>query len=233
MSVEAGPIRLGSAELELRSIAEAEVLLAYPDALEGWLGAEERAALAKLATPKRRRDWLAARVAAKRVVARRLEALGRPAEPPAIRIAAHETREPFVARADGRPDPEFPISLAHAGDFGACALGEAGKRVGMDLERIEPRDPSWRRLMAHESELTPELCASAEGLTRLWTAKEAVSKLLGVGLSVELHAIRPRPDGTVELGGRGLERWKELGSPVIRLHHTRYYDSCLTVATEV
>lgn len=232
MSVEASPIRLGSAEVELRSIAEAEVLLARPEALGDWLSGEEREAFGRLVTAKRRRDWLAARIAAKNLVGWRLEALGRPAKAPSIRIAAKDTREPFVALPDGRPDPELPISLAHAGDYGACALGAPGKRIGMDLERIEPRDPAWRRLMAHDSELTPELAGSSEGLTRLWTAKEAVSKLLGVGLSVDLHGIRPRPDGTVELDGRAAEKWRELGSPAIRLEHARYEDCCLTVATE-
>lgn len=232
MLAELHSLRLGTAEVELCSIAEAEVLLAYPGTLADWLAQGELAALGKLATPKRKRDWLAARLAAKHLVGRRLQALGSPRPPANIRIGSHATREPFVELADGSPDSALPISLAHAGDYGACALGTPGRRLGLDLERIEARDPSWARLMADESETTPELAASAEGLTRLWTAKEAVSKLLGVGLSVDLHGIRPRADGAVTLAGKAAERWRELGSPSLRVSHARFEDCCLTVATE-
>lgn len=230
MSVEAAPIRLGAAEVELVSIAEAEVLIAYPATLGDWLGVEERAAFDQFATPKRKRDWLAARVAAKRLVGRRLEGLGRPRPRPAIVIGSAATREPFVALPEGGPDPELPISLSHAGDYGACALAEPGCRVGMDLERIEPRDPAWRELMADDSELEPDLLDSSEGLTRLWTAKEAVLKLLGLGLSVDLRNVMRRTDGGVQLAGAAQERWKDFGSPRIDLHAVRYQDCCLTVA---
>lgn len=232
MLAELHALRLASAEIELCSIAEAEVLLAYPETLNGWLAEGELAALTELATPKRKRDWLAARLAAKRVVGRRLQTLGRPRPPALIRVGSHATREPFIELADGAPDSAMPISLAHAGDYGACALGTPGRRLGMDLERIEARDPSWSRLMADDSELTPELASSAEGLTRLWTAKEAVSKLLGVGLSVDLHGIRPNSGGAVTLAGKAAERWRELGSPKVRVTHARFEDCCLSVATE-
>ncbi len=230
MMVENVPVRLGNAEVELCSIGEAEVLLSYPDSLSPWLSAGEQRALAGLKTPKRKRDWLAARLAAKRVIGRRMKALGRPAEPADIVIANHDTREPFVADEDGDPDESLPISLSHAGDYGACALGAPGTRIGMDLERIEPRDPAWRELMADDSELEPDVLASSEALTRLWTAKEAVLKLLGVGLSVDLRGVMPRADGGVQLSGASLDRWNSLGANVIELHFTRYHDCCLTVA---
>lgn len=228
--VENAPLRLGDAEVELCSIGEAEVLMAYPESLAGWLSAGELRAFAGLKTPKRKRDWLSARVAAKRLVGRRLNALGRPAEPADIVIANHETREPFVADDEGDPAESLPISLSHAGDYGACALSAPGTRVGMDLERIEPRDPAWRELMADDSELEPDVLGSSEALTRLWTAKEAVLKLLGVGLSVDLRGVMPRADGGVQLAGASLDRWNRLGAPAITLHFARYHDCCLTVA---
>ncbi|MBI5200275.1 MAG: 4'-phosphopantetheinyl transferase superfamily protein [Elusimicrobia bacterium] len=230
MMIENAPLRLGAAEVELCSIGEAEVLMSFPESLKGWLSAGEERTLAGLKTPKRKRDWLAARVAAKRVVGRRLQALGRPLAPADIHIDSHDTREPFVSDEDGDPDESLPISLAHAGDFGACALGAPGDRVGMDLERIEPRDPSWRELMADDSELEPDVLQSSEALTRLWTAKEAVLKLLGVGLSVDLRGVMPRADGGVQLAGGALDRWNSYGAKPIALHYTRYQDCCLTVA---
>lgn len=229
--IEAAPFRLGQTEVEVCSIGEAEVLLDYPDALDAWLGEPERRALAGLRTPKRRRDWLAARIAAKRLIGRRLEALGRTLPTPQIQILNAPSREPFAALSGStEPSPLLPISLAHAGDYGACALGQPGFRVGLDLERIEPRDPSWRSVMADDPELGPELLSSIEGLTRLWASKEAVLKLLGIGLSADARTVRPAPGGGVELSGRSRERWAELGSPRIQLFQARYHDCCLSVA---
>ncbi|MBI4346706.1 MAG: 4'-phosphopantetheinyl transferase superfamily protein [Elusimicrobia bacterium] len=230
-TAETSILRLGTAEVELCSIGEAEVFLSYPASLDEWLSAGERRTLEGLRTPKRKRDWLSARVAAKRVVGRRLRALGHPTPSADIEIASHESREPFVADEEGDPDESLPVSLSHAGDYGACALGAPGTRVGMDLERIEPRDPAWRELMADDSELEPDSLGSPEALTRLWTAKEAVLKLLGVGLSVDLRGVMLRADGGVQLAGAALERWKSLGAPELELHFARYHDCCLTVST--
>lgn len=230
-TTENAPLRVGPAEVELCSIGEAEVLLSYPASLDEWLSAGDRRTLSGLKTPKRKRDWLSARVAAKRVVRRRLHALGHPTPAADIEIASHDSREPFVADEEGDPDESLPISLSHAGDYGACALGAPGTRIGMDLERIEPRDPAWRELMADDSELEPDALNSPEALTRLWTAKESVLKLLGVGLSVDLRGVMLRADGGVQLAGAALERWKALGSPHVELHFARYHDCCLTVAT--
>ena len=84
--------------------------------------------------------------------------------------------------------------------------------------------------MADASELDAELTASAEELTRLWTAKEAVLKLLGLGLSVDMRSVRPRADGTVELLGKALEKWKELGLSSIQIYSARYHDCFMTAA---
>ena len=232
MTVAVAPLLLGTegrVEVEFASVAEADVLIAYPGSLHDWLADDEERLLRGLATPKRKRDWLAARLAAKRLVGRRLEALGRPAVHREIRILATPDREPFVA-LPGERDGLYPISLSHAGDWGACALAPSGCKIGFDLERIEPRDPAWPNVMADESELDAELKASAERLTRLWTAKEAVLKLLGLGLSVDMRSVRPRADGTVELLGKALEKWKELGLSSIQIYSARYHDCFMTAA---
>ncbi|MBI4423935.1 MAG: 4'-phosphopantetheinyl transferase superfamily protein [Elusimicrobia bacterium] len=231
MTPPAAPLRLAGAETELCPLGEADALLPYPARLRDWLADDELRTLAGFAVAKRRREWLAARLAAKRLLGRRLAAAGAPRPAPRIRILNAPSREPYVALGAGdAPDRALPISLAHAGGYGACALGEPGALVGVDLERIEPRAPAWRELMADESELTPELAASAESLTRLWCAKEAVLKLLGTGLSVELRGVRPREDGSVRLLGAALARWTERGGRPIRVHFARPHDSVLALA---
>ncbi len=79
-------------------------------------------------------------------------------------------------------------SLSHSGGFAALAVGPAGSRLGVDLERVDPRrDP--RRLArfafdAREAEQLEALSGAArnERFYALWTLKEAAIKALGLTL---------------------------------------------------
>ena len=230
MTVGSAPLRLGEAEIELVPLSDADPLLASPQFLSAWLAEEERRTLLGLATTKRKRDWLAARLAAKRLIGKRLKSMGQEVSPNEIQVLATPDREPYIGLMGKSAAADFPISISHAGDWGACALAAKGTRVGFDLERIEPRHPGWVSVMADETELDAGMKASPEMLTSLWTAKEAVLKLLGLGLSVDMRSVRPRSDGTVELLGRSLERWAKLGRPRITLFHGRHSDCGMTAA---
>lgn len=122
-------------------------------------------------------DFLAGRVALKAALRR---ALGAAAPDPAA-IAVENA-------PDGRPRlpgwPSLRCSLAHGGGYGLGAV--ATQPVGVDVERVRPRDPRLLRLVA----TADERAAADDGLgpdrllVRLWTAKEAVLKGLGVGLAL-------------------------------------------------
>jgi phosphopantetheinyl transferase len=77
--------------------------------------------------------------------------------------------------------PDFSIS--HAAQHVACAIAPAGVQVGLDIEPAGAAERAGLRLLATESE--HEAYAEA-GLTTtdLWTAKEAVAKLVGAGIAV-------------------------------------------------
>jgi len=152
----------------------------------GWpvvLSERELAALQALASEKRRRDWLAGRLAAKLLVARTLApALGTLLPLRDIEIGYDTDGAPRFTVA-GRPGLEsgWSISIAHCAGHGACAMAQTSRtgRVGVDLERARELRPELRRyfLSADELRRLGELPAGGPiSPLALWTVKEAVIK---------------------------------------------------------
>jgi 4'-phosphopantetheinyl transferase len=99
-----------------------------------------------------------------------------------------------------RANPGLRLSVAHSGEFVACAVST--RSVGVDIERsdrVEADDVLARRVctageLRELERLRPPLRHVA--LIRLWTRKEAVVKALGVGLAVapeDVDVSRDRP----------------------------------------
>jgi phosphopantetheinyl transferase len=79
------------------------------------------------------------------------------------------------------PDgPEF--SLTHSRGFAACAVAPRGLRVGIDIEPADRARAASVALVAGDAE-RKALDEGALSPTELWTAKEAVLKAAGAGLS--------------------------------------------------
>jgi hypothetical protein len=66
-----------------------------------------------------------------------------------------------------------------------AALASFEPHVGIDLEKIEPREASFEAIAFDDEEraMLDEFDNRAEAVTRFWCAKEAVAKALGRGLS--------------------------------------------------
>lgn len=104
----------------------------------------------------------------------------------------------FTAGPGGKPEcaqaPWLRFNLTHAGSCTLLAMAR-GREVGVDLEEIAPGTP--------DPVLIERVCTTVErawlatlpvaeqtyGFLRLWTAKEAYLKALGVGLQVEPQTI--------------------------------------------
>lgn len=146
---------------------------------------------------KRRREWLAGRLAAKALLS---EAAGGAA--PAL----------FEIGMDryGRPACRGTLlSISHSGGWALAALKPESDFLGADLEKIEERHPAWYADYFHSSELpAPEPSAA----TRLWAIKEAVMKALGLGLMAHPLDIKEGGNG-IELKGKARDRWLAMGSP--------------------
>jgi phosphopantetheinyl transferase len=92
-----------------------------------------------------------------------------------------------VARRRGGSAESFPaVSIAHA-DGLIVALSAFSPVVGIDVEKIKPREASFESVAfdVQERELLDRCespAARHEAVTRFWCAREAVAKGLGRGL---------------------------------------------------
>ncbi len=160
-----------------------------------YLHPRERALAAALTVDKRRVDFVAGRVAARRALAR----LGVPAsacvlpEPDGAAAGAPRVHDGGGFARDSSP---VALSIAHGAGW-AVAVAGRGVRVGVDIEAVEPRHPSF----AAEAFAAGELAAWARALgrssadprvvTAAWCVKEALLKLAQCGLRAPLPTMVP------------------------------------------
>jgi phosphopantetheinyl transferase len=185
-------------------------------------------ALGPQATGKRRREWLAGRLAASAA----LGALS-PSARVAVRASGPRSGQPYGQGAER----EWGLSISHAGAWAMAAACRSG--VGIDLEPIVPRSPEFigMAFTAEERERL-EAVARALGLsptgalTLCWSAKEAALKLLGVGLRAPLLAVEVlfsgEPSGLLVL--QGAERVERLHPVSVLLRCSEELSSELGVA---
>ncbi|MGD9544744.1 MAG: 4'-phosphopantetheinyl transferase superfamily protein [Methylocystis sp.] len=153
--------------------------------------------------PQRQRQWLHGRVAAKDAV-RLWAARGRQdgmSHPAAFDICADERGCPFVEASQHIPTAPS-LSIAHCEDRAIAVAHELD--VGVDIERIVAREARVVEAFAspQEREMIANFPSSERDtwITRLWCAKEAVGKLLGVGLEgkpLALLATEMTEDGKI------------------------------------
>jgi phosphopantetheinyl transferase len=106
----------------------------------------------------------------------------------------------------GRPtvagDDRISFSVSHSGSFAVIALTDGDVTVGVDVEEVRPR----RRLGAlaarvlNDEEHTAWLAIDDDGarlrsFLRMWTAKEAYLKALGIGIATRLRDVPARVEG--------------------------------------
>jgi phosphopantetheinyl transferase len=130
--------------------------------------------------PRAQRSWLAGRIAGKDAVRDLLwKREKKPIFPIEVGIATTPSGKPEATYGGGL----VRVSIAHKDDL-AVAIASDDRDVGIDLEKITEREPTFAREAFTEAELrlVSDL-PTAEAWTRLWTAKEAVSKARGTGLS--------------------------------------------------
>lgn len=164
--------------------------LAQGQAPVGLLSPEEAVLLEGMEFLPRRSKWLLGRAAAKRLVGE----LGHPVavDPRDIRVLNRPSGEPFVVLA-GQGEWSRPISISHRRELGLAAVpDDPQQRIGADVETVEPRSPALvgQFFTDGEAELVRAANVAAdEMVTRIWSAKEAVLKLLGLGLRLDTRRI--------------------------------------------
>lgn len=176
---------------------------------EGLLSATEQRLLGRL-SQIRKKFWLAARWAIKRLGARRAFDVS----PGEIETVCNDTR-PCCRMPDGS---DFQVSASHDDRYVVAALTPRGTRVGVDVEPID------RRSLRVAARYAPTLPERPETATRFWSACEAVVKCSGRGLRSVLKTVRPK---TTEWG---MELGFENGV-VYQVHQVRFDDRIFSIAT--
>lgn len=171
------------------------------------LSERENAFFQTLKLPKRKTEWLGGRLALKRLVGTQ------------VRLPM-QSIELLPQAENGKPQlllagecGQLPFSITHSHGFAVAAIAPDARYIGIDLEKIAPRINAWKQDFFHPSELTEH---SDEFLTKLWTQKEALVKLLGTGLAINSFDVRC-VDGKPQFFGRALQIYQKLGSPQIIL----------------
>jgi 4'-phosphopantetheinyl transferase len=192
--------------------------------LQAWLRPAERLLYESFSVPKRRRDWLAGRIAAKDLLCGR-HGLRGPDRFLDIEISAEKGGpahgRPFYCLG-GQPG-RYGLSLSHSGDTAVAALGRhAGQWIGVDHEAVAPRDPSFETLALSEAELRRlgglRGEARARAVTHCWVLKEALLKALGTGLRVPLPMLTTNLDpDRDELADRPFAAHPDAPAPIDRL----------------
>ena len=146
-----------------------------------WLAPEEAIEMGTLRGDKRRREWLAARVALKGL----LLADGVVAAPAAAIVRKDPAGAPrlVVYEPDTGRYEVYGCSISHSGAYVLCAYtpGRHG-RVGVDIERRTWRMLYLRRKYANKAD---KLLAPPDSIgagTLVWSLKESLSKLVGTGM---------------------------------------------------
>ena len=85
--------------------------------------------------------------------------------------------------------PEVHFSISHCREAAGCLLSD--RPCGLDIEHIHKAKESLVRYTMSEQETDAIFSAPIPDVafTRLWTQKEAVLKLLGTGITDDLHHV--------------------------------------------
>ena len=168
---------------------------------------EDVAAMTRRGLPARQDDRLAGQLAARRAVAA-IVGDG------TFHVEREESGAPRVVVEGGAP---VSVSIAHQGGLGV-AMAARGAHVGIDLERHEPRHPSFNREWFTEAE--QERLGSGLPSTRAWAVKEAVLKVLGTGMrlsprDVEVHDLGERRARVLLRGDAARRHAEQGGEPIL------------------
>ena len=158
---------------------------------DDWLGPEEQKVSAGFRFPKRRSEWKLGRFVAKRAVA-------------SFAGIDDLVRIQIIGAEDGAPEAfidgqriDSGISISHREKLAACVISQ-GRRVGCDLEAVEPRSSRFVNDFFTERERRAvETMADAHRdrhVALTWSAKESALKVLRVGLRRDTRSVEVEID---------------------------------------
>jgi len=131
---------------------------------------------------KKQVEWLGGRYALKTLASRVLPDAGQARQ---INVAYESRGAPYLI---GKPG--ISISISHAGDYAAAGIClSAGKRIGLDIERMARAGLADIKTVAFTEQ---ETAAAGDSLARafqIWTRKEAYLKFIKSGFGESLKRV--------------------------------------------
>ncbi len=232
---------------------------AYDEFLSEW----EHSYIHGLKIQKRKMDFLCGRLAGKRAVRRHLiknyhSSMNIGIEHPPFRdieIKRTVTGRPAVFIKNNAPGKDaskngtsdYYVSISHTEGVAASLVSNKMdcKGIGIDIEKIEPRDnslfnvaftdfeiESLRKKVAHMNGDGDKLLT--EEIARYWSIKEAVMKAMGVGVNIDLKDIEVREtDGyftVINLTNDALCRYDLLKGADIKAESTKIEEFMVSIA---
>lgn len=183
-----------------------------PPQVQGVLSPSERKKFSTFRFPKRQKEWLLGRWAAKALV----HSLSAYRDTPLDQIEIRNTPEgaPFL-QVQGQSARADCLTISHSGHLALCALvSDPGLRVGADLEKIEQRTGTFIQDYFTPGECQLVEAASAESravlVTLIWSAKEAMLKALGVGLRWDTRTVEVLALGDIFQTSRANGKWQKI-----------------------
>ncbi|MBF0548289.1 MAG: SDR family NAD(P)-dependent oxidoreductase [Candidatus Riflebacteria bacterium] len=180
------PISVGDHQFMAVKTSDALALMQSPENLYEFLTKEEDALFKQLEYDKRRIEWLAGRIASKILIRNfvfqkvayeipfSFFSISSEGETPKIQISP-EVSDEIRALLSG-----LNVSISHAAELGASVIFPG--KVGLDVEGMRKLASSDLPLFLTSEEL--QEAPQGEEIA-FWTAKEAVSKVLGLGFDVQ------------------------------------------------
>lgn len=169
-------------------LARADRQAVHSQQWHDWLDGEERARAARFARPADAAAYVMRHAMLRQVLGRHL---GR--RPDTLAFTAGPYGKPFLR--GGSPEDAPFFNLSRSGPFALLAVSDACE-VGLDVERILPISLEAASLFtASERAELARLSGRAALLAfyRYWVCKEAVAKLLSLGLSLAPETIEVSP----------------------------------------
>ncbi len=188
-----------------------------------FLSPKEEETLSRLAFPVRRRKWLLGRLAAKQVLRGVLaDEHGRPPLSTEITIANRPSGAPYAV-VEGVGRIPWSLSISHGIDVGIAAVATSPRvAIGVDVELVVARDPALVRGFFTGEEAAAVASASGRGVdlavARIWSAKEAVLKAMGLGLRLDTRTVQVLGERPVdeEQAAQTPEGWRPLHTSLSR-----------------
>jgi len=152
-----------------------------------YLCGTERERFALLRSNKRKAEFCAGRIAAKRLLMRPQFGLA----PSSFEIERTSSGAPRLCFGDESHKRAPHLSITHSAGFAVVVA--APFPVGIDLEQVEPRPDSFIQYFLCDAERSRVAGLASEqrdvAVNRFWSSKEAISKVHGWGSRLPLQAL--------------------------------------------